>query len=87
MANKHYLSASLTGNNKRHVLIHQPSDINHDILLLYVAFKTLRIADDTQTDQGHCAHAQVQAVTEKFVRLQLYTQRAGACSNKRQWEA
>ena len=63
------------------------SDIYHNILLLDVAFKRMRITDDTQKDVGHCTQAQVQAVTEKFARLQLYTLGAGKCSHMRQQEA
>ena len=63
------------------------SNIDHNILLLDVAFKRLRIADDAQKDQGHCMGTQVQAVTEEFVRLQLFTQGARARSHKHQQEA
>ena len=63
------------------------SNINHDILLLDVAFKGLRIADDTQTDQDHYTHTQVQVVPEKLARLKLYTRGDGVHSHKRQRKA
>ena len=54
------------------------SHIDHDILLLDVAFKRRRIADEMQTNQCHCTRPQIQVVTEKFARLQLYTESRSA---------